>query len=180
MLDSQLQAILQSALTAGFAARGMTVAVKQNAQPRQVTVPSGNPVCYYSGGERHQYGWPKYTDVWNVDAGKFIRTRTQVVHTKFTVGALAPISPATPTAPTSADVAQTAVQILQDEDFVTSLVAQDCNVFRVTENPLLPFQDSNAQHSFWASFVIIFTHKDVFVSSVDAINGFKANVSAVN
>lgn len=179
MLDSQLQAILQSTLKTGFASQGYTtVAVKQNNQPRQIVVPS-TPVVYFSGGTRHNYGWPTYKNVWNETTGKFDRTRTQVVHTTFRIGAIAPISPATPNALTSADTAQIANTILQNSDFITSLVAQDCNVFRVTELPAVPFQDSNDQYSWWCSFDIIFTHNDVFVSTVDAITDFKPGIYRV-
>lgn len=177
MLDSQLETILQSALTAGFAARGMTVAVQQNNQPRQFAAPSVVS-AFFSYGSRKKYGWPAYKDTNNHD-GTFTRTRTQVVHTRFTVAGFAPRTPAGDVY-SSADIANTAADILQDEDFVALLVSQyQANVFRVVELPAIWFQDSNGQNVLWSSFDIIFTHKDVLNTSIGTFSDFVGNVKSV-
>lgn len=178
MLDSQLQTVIQASLIAGLAARGIAAGVMQNNQPRQFAAPS-TPTVFHTLQPRKQYGWPSYKEVWNVSTQKFDRTRTQVVHSRFQIAGCAPGSPATPNALTSGDLAQVAIQILQDEDFIASIVAQQFNVFRVTELPVFWFQDSNGQNVEWCPFDIIFTHNDVFVSSVGPIKDFVGTYDSV-
>lgn len=178
MLDSQLQTIIQAALIAGFAARGVTCSVQQNNQPRQFAAPTG-PGAYHTYGSRKNWGWPAYKDTWNETTQQFDKTRVQVVHTRFTIAGCSAQSPGSPNALSSADISQMASDILQDEDFIASLVAQQCNVFRVQDLPGVWFQDSSGQNVLWSSFDIIFTHKDVFVSSVGAITNFEGNVGRV-
>jgi hypothetical protein len=178
MLDSQLQAIIQSTLTAAFTARGVAATVKQNNQPRQMIAVTG-PAVYFSGMPAKPYGWPNYKLVWNPDTGVFDRTRIQVLHSRFTVGCVAPISAATPNAYTSRDLAVAAMAALQDQDFIASLVPQDCNVFRVTELPSIWFQDNNAQNVNWVSFDIIFTHSDIVQSVIHKIDNFNGTFDRV-
>jgi hypothetical protein len=182
MLDAQLQTILQSTLTAGFAARitDMTVSVQQNEQPRQFAAPVG-PACFHTlMSPKKNYGWPKYRESWNETSQAFVKTRTQVVHTKFVIGACFAQRPGAPNAYSSSDIAATAAAILQDEDFVYMLTSQyDAGVFRITELPAVWFVDSTGQNVLWASFDIIFTHKDVFTSSVGAIDDFVGNIKSV-
>lgn len=179
MLDSALQTIIQSSLVAGLAARGVTASVQQNNQPRQFAAPTGPALFHTLASPKKQYGWPQYKDSWNETTQLFDRIRTQVVHTRFTIGGCVVQSPAAPNALSSGDLLQIAIDILQDEDFIASCVAQDCNVFRVTDLPAIWFEDSKGQNVLWASFDIIFTHKDVFISSVGAITDFVGDVDQV-
>lgn len=179
MLDSQLQALIQSTLIAGLAMRGVTAGVMQNNQPRQFVAPS-TPTIFHTLGPRKKYGWPARETINNGD-GTLSSATTQVVHTRFQIAGLVPnASPATPYALTSGDLASIANDILQHETALAGFVAAGCNVFRVSENPLIWFQDSNAQNVAWGSFDIIFTHKDVFTTSVGVISDFNPNVQGIN
>lgn len=179
MRDYQLQTLLQSALIAGLAARGITAGVKQNNQPRQFVAPS-TPTVFHSLGSRKKYGWPARVDTFNTGTGNFDTTTTQVVHTRFQVAGYVPnISPADATALTSGDLVSAASDILQHEDALAVFRASDCNVFRVTDNPLIWLQDSSAQNIAWASFDIIFTHKDAFVTSTGVITDFNPDFDRV-
>lgn len=179
MLDSQLQTIIQDTLIAGLAARSVTATVKQNNQPRQFVAPS-TPTVFHTLGSRKKYGWPVARDEFNDANGTFDTTTTQVVHTRFQIAGCIPnASPANPSGYTSGDLASIANDILQHETAIAAFVAQDCNVFRVTDNPLIWFQDSSAQNVAWASFDIIFTHKDVFVTSTGVITDFTPKIRRV-
>jgi hypothetical protein len=179
MLDYQLQAIIQNTLVAGLAARGVTANVLQNNQPRQFVIPS-TPTVFHTLGPRHKYGWPSRVDTRNSETGAFDTTTTQVVHTRFQIAGLIPnSSPANSTQLSSGDLASIASDIMQHETAIAAFVAQDCNVFRVSDNPTLPFQDSSDQTVWWASFDIIFTHKDVFTTSTGALSDFNPNFERI-
>lgn len=178
MLDSQLQTIIQSALVAGFAARNVTVAVQQNNQPRQFVTPTG-PAVFHTLAPRKNYGWPQYKDVWNEQLQTFQTLRTQVIHSRFTIGGCNAQSPGNIGQLSSADLIQMASTILQDESLITSLVAQECNVFRVVDLPAVWFQDNNGQNVLWSSFDIIFTHKDVFTTTVGVISDYQGKIDRV-
>lgn len=180
MLDSAIYALMLTQLNAGLAARGVTgVTVKQNNQPRQVAA-SSTPGIYFSGSSRKNFGWPQRVDTWNPTTQLYDRTTTQVKHTKFTIGALVPnASPATPYALTSGDLADVASAILQHEDALAAFRAAGCNVLRVQELPSIWFETSNEQMAQWASFDIIFTHKDVFKTPGNALTGFNGVVNQV-
>lgn len=179
MLDSALQQIIQSTLISGLAARQLTAGVLQNNQPRQFVAPSV-PTVFHTLGSRKKYGWPARVDSFDELNGEFETSTTQVVHTRFKIAGCVPNpSPGSPFAITSGDLASAANDIMQHEDALTIFVAADCNVFRVMENPLIWFQDSNDQNISWASFDIIFTHKDVFVSSTGVISYFEAGIYRV-
>ena len=177
MLDAQLQALVQAQLVAGLAARGITAAVKQNNQPRQFAAPS-TPTVFHTLGPRKKYGWPQASDKLNSDGVTLTTTTTQVVQTRFQIAALVPnASPANPMAMTSGDIASVAADILQHENAIAAFVAAGCNVFRVSDNPAVPFIDSNGQTVWWASFDIIFAHKDVFTTSTGAVSSIVSNVN---
>lgn len=180
MLDSAIQTVLQETLIAGLTARGVMVGVMQNNQPRQFVAPS-TPTIFHTLGARKPYGWPAYKDAAAAPpASGFVTTKTQVIHTRFQVAGCVPnASPATPDALTSGDLATIANSILTDEVNLAAFVAAGFNVFRVQELPLVWFQDSNAQNVAWASFDIIFTHKDVFTTSTGGITVFNPNVTTV-
>lgn len=177
MLDYQLQTIIQSTLLAGLAQRGVAAGVVQNNQPRQFTAPSA-PTVYHTLGSRKKWGWAKTKDTVNED-GSITRTTRQVVHTRFQIAGVSPVSPATPNGYSSGDLASTAASILTYEDAIVSYVAQDCNVFRVQDLPGVWFQDNNGQNVLWASFDIILTHEDVFISTVGVINDFASGIYRV-
>ena len=178
MLDAQIQTLIQQVMTAGLAARGVAAACKQNNQPRQFAAPS-TPTVFYTMGGRKKYGWPTAVDTVNID-DSITTTTTQVVHTRFQVAGITPnASPATPYALSSGDLASIASDILQHETALAVFIAADCNVFRVTDNPAIWFQDSNAQNVEWASFDIIFTHKDVFTTSTAPITDFNSGIYRV-
>lgn len=186
MLDAQLQLIIQNTLVAGLVARGLNpvdpplnVGVLQNNQPRQFAAPSV-PTVYHTLGPRKPYGWVAYKDVVNGD-GTISTTETQVMRTRFQIAALVPNdSPANSTGMTSGDLSNTARAIMQNENALASFVAAGCNVFRVTDNPAVPFQDSSDQTVWWASFDIIFTHKDVFTTSTGVLSDFKPKINSVS
>jgi hypothetical protein len=178
MLDSQLQLIIQNTLVAGLVARGITAQVLQNNQPRQFVAPS-IPTVFHTLGPRKKYGWPAYDDIVN-DDGTISTVATQVVQTRFQIAGLVPNpSPSDAFEITSGDLASYANDIMQHESAIVGYVANDCNVFRITDNPAVPFQDSNDQTIWWASFDIIFTHKDVFTSPTGAISVFKPGIYRV-
>jgi hypothetical protein len=178
MLDSAIQAQLQSVLTAGLAARGVTAGVIQNNQPRQFAAPS-TPTIFHTFGSRKPYGFPAYVDT-PLEGGGFTTTKTQVVHTRFQVAGCAPVpSPAAPYALTSGDLAGIANSIMTDEKNLAAFVSAGFNVFRVQDLPLVWFQDSNAQNVAWASFDIIFTHKDVVTTSTGAITDFNGTLDRI-
>lgn len=178
MLDYQLQTIIQSTLIAGLAARSVAAGVMQNNQSRQFVAPS-SPTVFHTLGPRHNYGWPVAKDVTNGD-GTISTTTTQVVHTRFQIAGFIPNdSPANPSNYTSGDLASIASAIMQHETAIASFVASGCNVFRITDNPAVPFQDSNDQTVWWASFDIIFTHKDTFTTTTGAISDFVPNVGRI-
>lgn len=178
MLDAQLQLIIQNTLVTGLAARGVTAQVLQNNQPRQFVAPS-IPTVFHTLGPRKKYGWPAYKDVVN-DDGTISTVSTQVVQTRFQIAGLVPNpSPGNAFEMTSGDLASIANDIMQHESAIVGYVANDCNVFRVSDNPALPFQDSNDQTVWWASFDIIFTHKDAFTTSTGALSDFKPNIYRV-
>jgi hypothetical protein len=169
MLDSALQTIIQSTLLAGLTSRAIAgVGVIQNNQPRQFTAPTG-PTIYHTYGSRKKIGWPSYKDVSNGD-GTLTRTARQVVNTRFQIAGVAPVSPGAPTAFMSGDLSSIAADILTFEDALAAYVAQDCNVLRIQDIPGIWFQDNNAQNVLWSSFDIIFTHEDIYVSTIGAIN----------
>jgi hypothetical protein len=179
MLDAQIQAVLQPLLVAGLAARSVSAAVKQNNQPRQFVAPT-TPTVFHTLGPRKKYGWPVAKDVFNETTGAFDTTTTQVVQTRFQIAGCVPNpSPAAPMALTSGDLASIASDILNHELSIAQFVAAGFNVFRVMENQAIPFQDSNDQTIWWASFDIIFTHKDVFTTSTGKITEFDSNVFRV-
>lgn len=177
MLDYQLQTIIQATLTAGLVSRGLTAGVVQNNQPRQFTAPS-SPTVYHTLSSRKKWGWAKTKDTVGED-GSITRTTRQVVHTRFQIAGVSPVSPATPSSYSSGDLASAAASILTYEDAIVSYVAQDCNVFRIQDLPGVWFQDNNAQNVLWASFDIIFTHEDIFVSTVGAITDFASGIYRV-
>lgn len=178
MLDAQLQLIIQNTLLAGLEARSVTAGVMQNNQPRQFVAPS-LPTVFHTLGPRKKYGWPVAKDVVN-DDGSITTTTTQVVQTRFQIAGFIPNdSPANSSEMTSGDLASIASDIMQHETAIASFVAADCNVFRVTDNPAVPFQDSSDQTVWWASFDIIFTHKDVFATSTGVISDFNPNIYRV-
>jgi hypothetical protein len=179
MLDSQLQTIIQSTLMAGLAARGVTAKVVQNNQPRQFSAPSGPTIYHTLSSPRRKYGWAKNRDILNEDGQTFTRTTTQVMHTRFQIAAVSPISPATPNGLTSGDLSSIAASILTFEDAIESYVAQDCNVFRVSDLPGIWFEDNNAQNVLWSSFDIIFTHDDVYTSTTGTITDFVSGIYRV-
>jgi hypothetical protein len=179
MLDSAIQAIVQSTLVAGLATRGITANVMQNNQPRQFEAPS-TPTVFHTLGPRKPFGWPAYKDVWNSTKGAFDTTKTQVMHTRFQIAGCAPnASPATPYALTSGDLATAAQSIITDERNIATFVAAGFNCFRVIDLPLIWFNDSNGQNVAWAPFDIIFTHKDVFVTSTGAITVFDPTIDRI-
>jgi len=179
MLDSALQALLMSTLEAGLTARAITgVTVKQNNQPRQAAVPTG-PTVFFSSGSRKKYGWPQARDTYDKPSDTLTTTKIQIVHTKFQVAALCPTGAATPYAYTSSDLVSIASDILQDEDARVMYVANDCNVFRVNDLPGIWFQDDKAQNVLWASFDIIFTHKDTTTKIVAPITTFTPKVEII-
>lgn len=178
MLDYQLQTIIQSTLIVGLAARSVAAGVLQNNQPRQFAAPS-SPTVFHTLGPRKKYGWPVAKDVTNED-GSITTTTTQVVHTRFQIAGVIPNdSPANASNYSSGDLASIASDIMQHETAIASFVAAGCNALRVTDNPAVPFQDSNGQTVWWASFDIIFTHKDTFITSTGAISGFVPNIDRV-
>lgn len=178
MLDSALQAYIQSTLVAGLASRGVAAGVAQNNQPRQFTAPS-TPYVFYSMAPRKPWGWPKRKDVVN-DDGTITTTKTQVVHTQFQIAGFAPNpSPSTPYALTSGDLAGIAWSIFTDEATLESFVDAGFNIFRVDRIDTLPFQDSNGQNVYWSSFDIIFTHKDVTTTSTGVITVFNPNIESL-
>jgi hypothetical protein len=179
MLDSAIQSIVQSTLIAGLAARGISAGVKQNNQPRQFVAPS-TPTVFHTIGSRKPFGWPAYKDVWNNTTGAFDTTKTQVMHTRFQIAGFVPNpSPATPTVLTSGDLASAAQNIMTDERNIAAFVAAGFNIFRVVELPLIWFNDSNGQNVAWVPFDIIFTHKDVFVTSTGAITVFDPTIDRI-
>jgi len=179
MLDAQLQTIIQSTLIAGLAARGISgVSAKQNNQPRQFAAPS-SPTIFFTYGGRKKWGWPSYADTLNEDGVTFTRTVAQVVHTRFQIAGFTPASPSTPEQYTSGDLSSIAADILTFEDAISAYVAQGCNVLRVQDLPGVWFQDSSGQNVLWSSFDIIFTHKDVFVSSTPTIGNFAGSVNRI-
>lgn len=178
MLDYQLQTIVQATLIAGLAARNVTAGVLQNNQPRQFVAPSV-PTVFHTLGPRKKYGWSSRKDVTN-DDGTISTMTTQVVQTRFQIAGFVPNdSPSNAMQLTSGDLASIANDILQHETAIASFVAADCNVFRVSDNPAVPFQDSSDQTVWWASFDIIFTHKDIFTTSTGAISDFKSGIYRV-
>jgi hypothetical protein len=178
MNDAAIQKIIKDTLVAGLVTRGVAgVTIKQGRQPRQATVPTA-PTIFYTYKSRKRWGWPSNSDKVN-DDGTITTTRAQVIHTTFQVSAIAPVSAADPLALTSSDLNNLAADIMTSEPAIASYVAQDCNVFRIQDLPGLWFQDNNAQNVLWASFDIIFTHKDVSVSSSPAINDFNGTVGTV-
>lgn len=179
MLDSALQRAINATLTSGLAQRSVTANVMQNNQPRQFVAPS-TPTIFHTLGSRKPYGWPQYKDTYNDDTAQFVTTKTQVVHTRFQIaGCALNASPAAPFALTSGDLAGIANSIFTDEANLAAFVSQGFNVFRVQDLPLVWFQDSNGQNVAWASFDIIFTHKDVFTTSTGVITDFNGNVDSI-
>lgn len=179
MLDSAIQAQIQSVLLAGLTARGVTgVGVMQNNQPRQFVAPS-TPTIFHTLGPRKEWGWPKRQDVYNAETGLFDTTSVQVVHSRFQIAGCAYISPANPNGLTSGDLAQIASTIMMDEDNLAAYVAAGFNIFRIQELPLVWIQDANSQNVAWVSFDIIFTHKDVVTKTTGVITGFDGNFQRV-
>lgn len=178
MLDAQIQTIIQATLIAGLAVRGVTVGVLQNNQARQFQAPS-SPTVFHTLGPRKPYGWAAYKDD-VADDGTATTTTTQVMHTRFQIAGFVPFdSPANANGMTSGDLSNIARNIMQHESAIAAFVANDCNVFRVSDNPAVPFQDSSDQTVWWASFDIIFTHKDVFTTSTGVLSDFNPNIYRV-
>lgn len=180
MLESSIQALIQSTLLAGVAARLPTleVIVKQNNQPRQVAVPS-TPTIFFSYQSSKAWGWQQKKDTYNQTASTFNTKKSQVIHSRYTVAALAPRSSANPYALTSADLLRVAKDVLQDEDSIVQYVAQGCNIFRIQDLPSVWFQDSSDQNALWSSFDIIFTHLDSLTTSVGVITDFNGSINRV-
>ena len=179
MLDSAIQAVLQPTLIAGLAARGITgVGVTQNNQPRQFVAPS-KPTIFHTFGSRKPWGWPARKDKYNAVTGLFETSSTQVIHTRFQIAGCALVSPANPYAYTSGDLATIANDILMDENNLAAFVAAGFNLFRVQEIPLIWFQDASGQNVAWASFDIIFTHKDVSTTSTGVVTVFNPKIDRV-
>lgn len=180
MRDYELETLIRAQLLAGLVARGYNVPVKQNNQSRQ-QVAAGGPAVYFSvRSPGKPYGWPQRSDAWNNTTQQFEHTEVQVIHTPFTVAACVPnISPNDPTPMTSGDLIRAASQTLQHNDALAAFIAAGCNVFRVTDLPGVWFETSNEQQALWASFDIIFTHKDVFKTPGNVISDFAGHVSQV-
>jgi hypothetical protein len=182
MRDSQLQTVLQSTLLAGLTTRGVAgVRVVQNNQPRQFSAPS-SPALFHTYGSRKNWGWPSNVDTVDENSSPptMTRTTTQVVHTRFQIaGCQLEPSPATPTEYSSGDLASLAASILTSEDSVSAYVAAGFNVFRILELPAFWFQDSKSQNVLWSPFDIIFTHADVYTSTIGVISEFNSGIYRV-
>lgn len=182
MLDAQLQTVIQATLIDGLDVRGvMGVRVIQNNQPRQFSAPS-SAALFHTIAPRKPYGWPQYKDTFNMGSvpPTFSRTKTQVMHSRFQIaGCQLEPSPANPTLYSSGDLAAMAASILTDEDNIALYVAAGFNVLRVTELPAFWFSDSKGQNVLWSPFDIIFTHKDVYTTTIGAITEFDSGIYRV-
>jgi hypothetical protein len=177
-IEAQLSILLQSVLTAGLAARGVTAQVQQDQQARQQGTPSAATVFFHHIGTVN-VGWPEKSDVWNAGNGNFDHTETQRRESRYQIGALAPRTPGDPTLPTPADFCLAAAAVLQSDVTIATLQASSVGVQHITEIRSTYFVDDRQQNEENPTFDVILSYQDVFTTSTPKITTISETVESV-
>lgn len=176
--ESALAILLQSALTAGLTARGLTATVQKNQQPRQQGVPSAAVILFHHVGTVN-VGWPYRGDVWNAVSGKFDHTEIQRRESRYQIGALAPQSPNNATLPTPADFCLAMSAVMQSDATRATLLAANVGVQHITDIRSVYFVDDKDQNQESPSFDVVLSHQDSFATTTPKIDVINPTVNPV-
>ncbi len=179
MLDNALIALLINVIIAGESAANIAgTPVKQAFQPTAQGANSQPTAYLYKLGDR-RVGYVARTDVWDTVDSVMVHTETQQYMTTFQVSALAQQNPATPTQYTASDILNLVAGILQSEDTVAALEAQDVGILHIGEvrNPY--FQDDYQRNEASPSMDITLCHKQVIVTQTPVVSEYEFQIIEV-
>lgn len=179
MTDSQLETLIMTIVTAGLIADGfMDVQIQQSSQPIQVGVSTGATVAFFKIGD-HRYGWPQRLSYVDPDTQIMMRKTTQAYETTFQMESLLPQNPTPADQTTASDLLNAVAAIMQDEDTIATLIANDVGILRVTDvrNPY--FIDDRDQNEAAPSFDFTLTHKQTIIKTVPAVQSVQFGIFPV-
>jgi hypothetical protein len=142
---------LISVITAGFAARAVTVGIKQSYQPVQQGAPS-LPTIFLHKISDNEYGFPQRKDVWNATSGAMNHTENQWIETTYQVNATTTQDPSNTTQLTAGDYVKTTARILGSDVAVVALTALGIGIMRIQKITNTFFTNERSQHEASPSF----------------------------
>lgn len=179
MTDNELIKIFLPIIQDGLIADGFDdIAVIQGNQPTQQGVNISPSVYFYKIGDK-RYGYTgRYTE-WDSDTEKEIRTEVQLIETMYQVTALVLQDVNNTNSYTASDLANEIAAILQSEDTVTKLNAQEIGILRISDIRNLYSWDDRDQFEGFPSFDFTLTHKQNRITVIPVVQSTELDIYRV-
>ena len=130
--DNTLIQLFLPSIQNGLIADGFAnVVVQQANQPTQQGIPTAPTVYFYKTNTK-RYGFLGRQDIWDPNTSKMVHHETQYYETTFRIQSLVLQNVKSPSY-TSADLANEVSSILQSDNTVTALNAQNVGILRITD-----------------------------------------------
>lgn len=188
MDESQLLVVLTGLLDAGIAAYSANplntrplpdgLIVQRAFQPRQSGAPDG-PAILTNFDRKKQIGFPRRFSKYDAANARWLKVQGQRQESTYHIEAMVPQSPADWQAMTEADVLDIARFILQSDETVAALSAQNIGVLRVTENLSNYIVDDKEQNENVPFFEVTFSHRIEFSATTPTIDEFVVSTNRV-
>lgn len=179
MRDNEINILLRGALLRMAPVRGLPgVEFKQAFQSTQQGRPNDTTVTWYNIGHR-RYGSPAIGEQWSNNAGKMVRTETQVMESTYQFSVTMNIDPANILALTHGDVLKSVAAMLQSPSFIVPSLVNGLQVLRIMDIRNVPVENDRGQFEPNMSFDVTFTHNDKFVDDVPVVATFDFSIYPV-
>jgi hypothetical protein len=160
MTELQLYTLLQSILVENLETLGYdssVVDVQHAYQPTIEGTSSLPSIIFYPIAD-HRYGWPKRSSEWDADAEVMTDVNKQIMEATFQITARGEYDKTNPAALTAADWVNLAAGILQSDVAISTFVAQNMGVQRITDVRKPYLTDQHDQNILAPSFDVTLVH----------------------